>query len=81
MELLASCFYLSYWPARRRRGSMRTGAGLIGSLWGLATLPLLPQSAPTGIAVLAVGMLAAVWVSGQAEKIMGKHDDPRIVID
>jgi phosphatidylglycerophosphatase A len=64
-----------------RRGGKWTGAGLVGTLEGLALLPLLPASGAAFWAVLLLGTAAACWVCGLAESELGRHDDPRIVLD
>lgn len=92
--MLASCFFLSYVPAKligfikksikgqtlsERRW---TGAGLIGSLFGAGLFLLIP---PMGLLpwiwILVGGILISVFVSHQAEKALNSHDDSRIVID
>jgi len=58
-----------------------TGAGFIGTLAGAALLPFIPEApGPQGV-VLAAAVLAAVFVSGVAERELGTHDDPRICVD
>lgn len=78
----ASCFYLSYLPELfSKRTSRYTGAGLIGSLFGLFTARFLPHGLLPFSAVLLGSVMMAVAISAYAEKLMGRHDDPRIVID
>jgi phosphatidylglycerophosphatase A len=79
---LATGGYLSYIPGKLLgRDGKWTGAGFIGTLEGLALLPLLPAAgAAAGVAVL-VATLAACWICGLAEREMGRHDDSRIVLD
>lgn len=83
---IATGLHLSYIPYAllkntRLVGERRwSGAGLVGTLWGLVTLPLLPQGAwfwP----VLGLGVAGASWCSGRAETALDQHDDPRIVVD
>lgn len=79
---LASCGYLTFPCYRIRRGSPRcTGAGLIGTAAGLATVFMLPQELGRRLAVLAGITLVAVVVSDIAEEALGNQDDARIVID
>ncbi|MDE2039248.1 MAG: phosphatidylglycerophosphatase A [Elusimicrobia bacterium] len=74
--------YLSYIPSTLTGPDRKwTGAGLIGSLEGLALLPLLPKGGMPLWAALAVATALACWLCGEAEKILGRHDDPRIVLD
>jgi len=78
----ASCFYLSYLPGLiYKRSSRYTGAGLIGSLFGLFTAWILPHEPIRLVAVLIAAVGVAVPISGYAETLLGRHDDPRIVID
>ncbi len=80
---LASCFFLTY-PLERlakKYGWRLTGAGMIGSLAGLATVPLLPVDLWRGALFLVGALFVGVAVSDAAEKILAHHDDPRIVID
>src|SRR5262249_49744409 len=58
-----------------------TGAGFVGSLEGLALLPLLPASGAAFWAVVGVSTALACWICGVAEAALGRHDDPRIVLD
>ncbi len=79
----ASGLFLSYPVVRLRIGPWKnhTGAGLVGSLWGVVCAPLLPGE-PTRAFLILLGVVAvSVAVSDAAEEAMGFHDDPRIVID
>ena len=78
---LASCLFLTYLPAALRRGARWTGAGLIGTLAGLATVRALRPEALAQAAVLTGLFLISVAVSDRAEQLMRVADDPRIVID
>lgn len=72
---------ISYIPGKLRAGRKWTGAGAIGTAEGLALLPLLPRE-PWAFALwLAAAAAAAAWVCGKAERTLGAHDDPRIVLD
>ena len=88
--LLATSFYLSYIPSKlpdtapwrlwaRKRGW--TGAGLVGTLAGLVLLPCVPRSPGAQTTFLAAAVCVAIWLCGRAEKALGIHDDPRIVLD
>ena len=81
IKALASGFYVSYLPAHLFRKRPYTGAGLVGSLWGLLALRGLPEDPLREAAVLAGVFCIAVVVSDYAEVLLGKKDDPRIVID
>ena len=81
IKTLASGLYLSYFPAWFFRKWPYTGAGLVGSLWGVLALRGLPQDPLREAAVLAGVFCIAVAVSDYAEVLLGRKDDPRIVID
>ncbi len=84
---LATGLYLSYIPVKilqslgHPRGRKWTGAGLVGTLEGLALLPLLPTARWPFLAALAAAVAAACWICGRAEIALGSHDDSRIVLD
>lgn len=84
---LATGLYLSYIPAALtrlvagREPRKWTGAGLIGTLEGLALAPFLPESPAALLLFLTTAVLGACWVCGRAERELGRHDDPRIVLD
>lgn len=79
---LATGAYLSYIPGRLTgRDGKWTGAGFVGSLEGLALLPLLPRADAPFLAALVAATAAACWICGLAERALGRHDDPRIVLD
>ncbi|MBI4374835.1 MAG: phosphatidylglycerophosphatase A [Elusimicrobia bacterium] len=82
---LATGFHLSYIPVRlaSRLTALRqsTGAGFVGSLEGLALWLLWPEN-PAGVALgLAIVSLGACFICDRAERVLGSHDDPRIVLD
>lgn len=82
IKALATCSFLTYWPARWKWGPRRwTGAGLIGSLAGLASSSILVTDPLRCSLILLGGMCLAVAVSDYAEELLGHKDDPRIVID
>lgn len=84
---LATCGYLSYLPAKLMEGtelaSKRrwTGAGLIGTLGGLALLFALPTEPVEYAAAVTVLTVLACAAAELAEPLLGVHDDPRIVVD
>ncbi|MBI5629604.1 MAG: phosphatidylglycerophosphatase A [Elusimicrobia bacterium] len=87
MELsvaLATGFYLSYIPVRWLGGlrpKLGTGAGFVGTLEGLLLAAALPER-PWAYALFMLAALPfSVWLCGLAEKALGNHDDPRIVLD
>lgn len=86
---IATGFYLSYIPVsffdrvlRQGQAPHRwRGGGFLGTLEGLALLSLLPRTPLAFVLALTLGILGACWLSGEAERVLGRKDDPRIVID
>lgn len=85
---LATCAYTSLIPYALVRHlparwdlSKWSGCGLMGSICGTLTYLLLPLSWARSPIALAAGVLVAVAISGRAERVYGRHDDTRIVID
>ncbi len=72
-KLLATCFYLGYIPI--------APGTLGGSLIGAGIYLLIYQNNIINLAVTVAITILAIWSSGQAEAILGKKDDQRIVID
>lgn len=63
------------------RGRKWTGGGFLGTLEGLALWWFLPAD-PAAYAALVLSLtLAACWICSRAEEQLGRHDDPRIVLD
>lgn len=79
--LLATGAYISYIPVTLTGGRKWTGAGFLGTLVGAAFVPVLPREIPTFSAFLVISILAACWICGEAERLLGGHDDSRIVLD
>lgn len=79
---LATGLYLSYIPGKFFKGFGKwTGAGLVGTLEGLVLLPFLPREPAAFGSFLLVSIVLSAWLCGRAEKALGSHDDPRIVLD
>ena len=79
---LATGLFISYLPGRIIPFKKNTGAGFLGTLWGIPLVYCLP----TDYLLYAVCMLAvwvfAVWVCKKVQlKGSGGHDNPKIVID
>jgi phosphatidylglycerophosphatase A len=78
---LASGAFVSYIPAWMMKHRRLTGAGLVGTFWGVVFLNKLPlEAGPSFIVWLAV-VAISIAVSDAAEEYLGVKDDPRIVID
>src|SRR4051812_42805425 len=80
-KALATGFFLSYLPARLAKTRVGTGAGLVGTLWGVAALRWMPLDPYKQVAVWSGALALAVVISDRAEDLLAVHDDPRIVID
>lgn len=79
--LFATGFFISYIPVKFLGTRKWSGAGLSGTCVGLLSVPLLPRDPWVLGGVLIVSIAAACWLCGRAERILGNHDDPRIVLD
>ena len=85
--MLATGLYLSYIPLklfevlRFPRLRIGTGAGLIGTIEGLLVTPVLPEGSIRFSFFLIAAALLSCWLCGRAEKVLGNHDDSRIVLD
>jgi phosphatidylglycerophosphatase A len=77
----ASCLFLSYLPAKLAPEARFTGAGMIGTICGLFLWRLMPVDPWRQVLIVLGGIAIALVVSDRAEVLMGRHDDPRIVID
>ncbi len=77
--------YLSYLPgwalSRVGRVQKRGGEGFLGSLEGLGLSLVVPKNAKIFLMALVLASLIAFWICGKAEKILGRHDDGRIILD
>jgi phosphatidylglycerophosphatase A len=80
-KALASGLYISYLPATLFKSRRYTGSGFVGTFWGVILLRWFPDDLWKQLAVWAGGVAIAVVTSDVAEELMGRIDDPRIVID
>ncbi|SRR5258708_184291 len=78
---LASGGFVSYIPVWLMQRSRMTGAGLVGSFWGVVLLSYLPLEPGRQFIVWVAVFVMSVVVSDAAEGILGVKDDQRIVID
>jgi len=78
---LATGLYLSYIPVAFSDGRKWSGAGFIGTLEGLMLWPLLPRDKAAYGLCVGLCILVACWLCDIAERRLGKHDDPRIILD
>lgn len=79
--LLATGLHISYIPVTLTGGRKWTGAGFLGTVLGAAFVPVLPEGRTAYAVFLALSVWAACWICGKAERILGGHDDSRIVLD
>jgi phosphatidylglycerophosphatase A len=63
-------------------GDIPFAPGTFGTLLGLPIcLALDGLSTPTALLAVCLLVLPAVWIAGRAERLLGRKDSPRIVID
>ncbi len=82
IRCLATGFFISYLPPMIFPFKKNTGAGFVGTLWGIPLVLLFPRD----FMLYAVCMLAfwvfAVWICKKVQfKEYTGHDNPKIVID
>ena len=84
---LATGLHLSYIPVKlvgaltRKAPRKWLGCGFVGTVEGLLLVRFLPEGPFALAAFLVVSTALACWLCGRAEKTLGSHDDPRIVLD
>ena len=79
---LATGFFISYLPALVIPFKKNTGAGFLGTLWGIPLVLLLPQDPILYALCMLVFWVFAVVVCKKVQlKGTGGHDNPKIVID
>jgi phosphatidylglycerophosphatase A len=79
--LFATDFYLGSLPRKITGKPKTTGGGTLGTLLGLAVMPLLPAGRAAYAYFLAGACLLAVIVAHKYCKDTGIEDDQRVVID
>jgi len=62
-------------------GRKWTGSGFMGTIEGAALWLLLPAAPAPYAAVVVAVSAAAFWICGRADRALGTHDNPRIVLD
>ena len=82
LRALATGLFISYLPGIVIPFKKNTGAGFLGTLWGIPLVYIMP----TDFLLYAILMLGfwvfAVWVCKKVQlKSTGGHDNPKIVID
>lgn len=80
-KILATGLFISYLPPLIFKFKKNTGAGFLGTLWGIPLVLLFP----TDYMLYFIAMLAfwalAVFVCQKVRLQGNRHDDPKIVID
>ncbi len=79
-KLLATDFYIGCIPSALA-GRPRSGGGTLGTLFGLALLPLLPEGRAAYGVFLLVSYAVAVAAAHRTCKDSGVEDDQRVVLD
>jgi phosphatidylglycerophosphatase A len=79
--VLATGFGISYIALPAVAGRKWTGSGFMGSVEGILLWLLLPAAPAPYWAVVAAVSAAAFWICGRADRALGSHDNPRIVLD
>ena len=81
-KALATGLFISYLPALVIPFKKNTGAGFLGTLWGIPLVYVLPQDHIAYLAALLLFWVFAVVVCKQVKFPNFKgHDNPKIVID
>jgi len=78
-KALATGCFISYLPPLIFKFKKNTGAGFLGTLWGILIVLFLPTDYILYLVALLISWALAIWVCQKAP--FPKHDDPRIVID
>lgn len=79
--LFATVFYLGCLPRKLTGKPKTTGGGTLGTLLGLALMPLLPQGRAAYAVFLLAACVFAVVVAHRYCADTGIEDDQRVVID
>ena len=78
-KALATGFFVSYLPPLIFKFKKNTGAGFLGTLWGVVLVLLFPTDYMLYLIAMLLSWALAIWVCQEAP--FPQHDDPRIVID
>ena len=82
LRALATGLFVSYLPPLVFKYKKNTGAGFVGSLWGIPLVLCLPQDATLYLICLLAFWAFAVWVCKKVQfKGYKGHDNPKIIID
>jgi len=82
IRCLATGFYISYLPPLLFPFKKNTGAGFLGTLWGIPLVLLFPQDTFLySVCMLAFWVFAVILCKKVQFKGAPGHDNPKIVID
>ena len=81
-QALATGLFISYLPSKIIKFKKNTGAGFLGTLWGIVLVLLFPKDPMLYLLTMLLFWVLAVWVCKKV-KFIGYtgHDNPKIVID
>ena len=81
-QALATGLFISYLPTKVIKFKKNTGAGFLGTLWGIPLVLLAPQDPVLYLIYMLLFWVLAVWVCKKVKfKGYTGHDNPKIVID
>ena len=81
-KALATGLFISYLPSKIIKFKKNTGAGFLGTLWGIPLVLLFPQDPILYLISMLLFWILAVWVCKKVQfKGYTGHDNPKIVID
>jgi phosphatidylglycerophosphatase A len=78
---LATGLGISYIALPALKGRKWTGSGFMGTVEGVVFWFFLPTAPGPYCAFVAGISAAACWICGRADRRLGTHDNPRIVLD
>ncbi|WP_428052793.1 phosphatidylglycerophosphatase A family protein [Candidatus Avelusimicrobium stercoris] len=79
---LATGLFVSYLPPMVFKYKKNTGAGFLGTLWGIPLVLCFPQDSMLYMVCMLAFWAVAVWVCKKVQfKGFTGHDNPKIVID
>ena len=81
-QTLATGLFISYLPSKIIKFKKNTGAGFLGTLWGIPLVLIAPEDPILYLIYMLVFWVLAVWVCKKVKfKGYTGHDNPKIVID
>ena len=81
-QALATGLFISYLPTKLIKFKKNTGAGFLGTLWGIPLVLIAPQDPVLYLIYMLLFWVLAVWICKKVKfKGYTGHDNPKIVID